>query len=136
MSHPNPSLALNLTSVPSTLRPFKCKLCYWLSFSNVLELKQHNEHFHPKPFKCDKCYETSFVKLDDLNLHIERFHPKKFQCNLCNAVCFTAYADLKEHIDLVHDKPFVCIRCNSSFASLFFVCTCQSKSRKPNIRRI
>ena len=100
MSHPNPSLALNLTSVPSTLRPFKCKLCYWLSFSNVLELKQHNEHFHPKPFKCDKCYETSFVKLDDLNLHIERFHPKKFQCNLCFAVSFTKYADLKGHIDL------------------------------------
>ena len=58
---------------------FKCELCYWLSFSNVSELKQHNEYIHPKPFKCDKCSFSFFVKLDDLNLHIERFHPKKFQ---------------------------------------------------------
>ena len=99
MSYLNPSLALNLTSVPSIFRPFNCKLCYWLSFSNVSELKQHNEYFHPKPFKCDKCFETSFVKLDDLNLHMERFHPKKFQCNLCFAV-YAEYADLKGHIDL------------------------------------
>ena len=57
----------------------KCKLCYWLIFSNDSQLKQHNDYIHPKPFKCDKCSFSFFDKLDDLNLHIERFHPKKFQ---------------------------------------------------------
>ncbi|KAM6980694.1 zinc finger and BTB domain-containing protein 40 [Aplochiton taeniatus] len=100
-------------------KPYVCREC-GKGFSQANGLSVHLQAFHniSEPHDCQKC-RLSFTSLVEHRQHIQQCHPKEFhKCPVCEKL-FSSAALLEKH-KTTHtgSKPYSCKLCNKSYQQL------------------